>query len=596
MDNGGENIKLMHRCQSADWKLGIKKFELTARDTPQQNALSEIGFATINNRSRSLMYRANIPIRIRHLLYPKAILLATLMDGLVIEEINGVSKCRVEHVTGRLPDYARGLRTFGEAGVVKLKTKTTPKMLNKGTTCMFVGYPQNHGANCWLMYNPITKGTHVTRDVVWLRRMYYPSPRQPAELAVPRNQIQSLQAGEGIKIEEDDDPYVHAQIDEVEGLPPSPVGEAPDVNTGDNDSDNNNDDDDDDDDIEESKVDEIESPNNPFPRMVAASERANLRRSARQFKKTIRYDPELGNAILTAPEKKYFQALIDYSTEIMTDTEFGCVGAALGGGFENTTELRPMKYQEAMATADKSQWEKAVKEEYDRLVQHKVFKLVPKSLVPKKAKILSSTWAMKKKSNGKFRARVNARGYEQVDGEHYDKDSVASPTINIITVRCILVLMLLMHGYAHLVDVNGAFLLGGWEHDPITDEARKVYLAIPEGIGKFLPPGEWVMLLLKTLYGTKNAAKQFWLYLMNLWYSFNFKYNRADPCLYYKWTDQGIVLWASWVDDCLGIAKNEETLIASKKLLTSKVKCDDTGEKKEYVGCKLKHNRLCRSP
>jgi hypothetical protein len=29
------------------------------------------------------------------------------------------------------------------------------------------------------------------------------------------------------------------------------------------------------------------------------------------------------------------------------------------------------------------------------------------------------------------------------------------------------------------------------------------------------------------------------------------KYNRskADPCLYYHWTETGLVLWLSWVDD-----------------------------------------------
>eukprot|EP00957_Ditylum_brightwellii_P083473 6345666-Ditylum_brightwellii.AAC.1 len=47
-DNAGENKALEKRCASADWKLGIE-FEYTARDTPQQNSLVEVGFATIRN-------------------------------------------------------------------------------------------------------------------------------------------------------------------------------------------------------------------------------------------------------------------------------------------------------------------------------------------------------------------------------------------------------------------------------------------------------------------------------------------------------------------------------------------------------------------
>jgi hypothetical protein len=65
MDNGGENLKLEKRANSADWKLGIE-FEKTARDTPQQNSLAEVALATIANRARAMMVRANLPRAIRY--------------------------------------------------------------------------------------------------------------------------------------------------------------------------------------------------------------------------------------------------------------------------------------------------------------------------------------------------------------------------------------------------------------------------------------------------------------------------------------------------------------------------------------------------
>jgi hypothetical protein len=120
-----------------------------------------------------MIHRANMPDEHRHLLFGKAIKLDTQMDGLVLEEINGALKTRVEHATGKLPSNAHNMRTWGEAGVVKQKTATTPKILNKGTACVFVGYPENHGSGTYLMYNPQTKGVHTTRDVVFLRRMYW---------------------------------------------------------------------------------------------------------------------------------------------------------------------------------------------------------------------------------------------------------------------------------------------------------------------------------------------------------------------------------------------------------------------------------------
>lgn len=48
MDNAGEN-KLLDKClHSKDWKLNIV-VEYTARATPQQNSLAEVGFAAIAN-------------------------------------------------------------------------------------------------------------------------------------------------------------------------------------------------------------------------------------------------------------------------------------------------------------------------------------------------------------------------------------------------------------------------------------------------------------------------------------------------------------------------------------------------------------------
>ena len=102
------------------------------------------------------------------------------------------------------------------------------------------------------------------------------------------------------------------------------------------------------------------------------------------------------------------------------------------------------------------------------------------------AKILTFTWAMKKKSNGTFCARINGKRYEQVDGEHFDQDNVATLTINIVSVIVMLVLMLLMKGYAHLVDVNKVFSFSGFEHDVIINQSRNHYMKIPKGFRFFV--------------------------------------------------------------------------------------------------------------
>jgi hypothetical protein len=99
-----------------------------------------------------------------------------------------------------------------------------------------------------------------------------------------------------------------------------------------------------------------------------------------------------------------------------------------------------MKYKEAMKTPDKPNWIKGVNEEHERFKKHECFKAVPRAEVPKGSKILTSTWAMKKKASGIFRARLNARGYEQVPGKHYDPHSIAAPVTSDVTIRIVLTL------------------------------------------------------------------------------------------------------------------------------------------------------------
>lgn len=140
----------MERSQSAAWKLPIK-FEFTARDTPQQNHKAEVGFATLVNKGRAIMFHANVPMKTRYKLFPEAFKTATLLDGLVVVTIVGMTQTRIEHWSGKKPSYAENLRTWGKAGTVKLKMIGTPKIADRGVQCMFVGYALEHAGDVYHM-------------------------------------------------------------------------------------------------------------------------------------------------------------------------------------------------------------------------------------------------------------------------------------------------------------------------------------------------------------------------------------------------------------------------------------------------------------
>ena len=261
------------------------------------------------------------------------------------------------------------------------------------------------------------------------------------------------------------------------------------------------------------------------------------------------------------------------------DPEQGLVGAGLGGGFQNTAELHVMTFDQAMATPEADAWLESVEEEHERMERAEVFRCISRGDLPSNAKVLTSTWAMKKKASGRKRARINARGFEQIDGIHYDKDTVAAPTVTETTVRVIFILMLMARFTAEVIDVKGAFLQGTF------DQGERLYMEVPKGFEKFYPPNS-VLLLLKTIYGLKQAAYAFWTKLLAAFSRLNYHRSKADPCLYYKWSDRGLILWTSWVDDLLSVG--EASLVSrEKERMKTEFDCDDQGLMEEYVGCKI---------
>ncbi len=175
LDNAGENLALQSQSNSATWQLGIE-FEFTACDTPQQNSLAEVGIFTLANRVRAMMHYAHVPLEFRYKLFRDCYATAAINDGLMLVELNGVLKSRFEHFCGQNPKCTKYLWTWGEAGTVKLCQKMTPKLSDQGKTCMMIGYAHDHNSDTYRMWDKDTGRVHVSRDVVWLRRMYFSGP------------------------------------------------------------------------------------------------------------------------------------------------------------------------------------------------------------------------------------------------------------------------------------------------------------------------------------------------------------------------------------------------------------------------------------
>ena len=65
---------------------------------------------------------------------------------------------------------------------------------------------------------------------------------------------------------------------------------------------------------------------------------------------------------------------------------------------------------------------------------------------------------MKKKANGTFQARLNAKWYDQVEGVPYDGSTIALTATNDTEIMIIILLTLIAGWVGNIVDVKGAFL------------------------------------------------------------------------------------------------------------------------------------------
>jgi hypothetical protein len=177
-------------------------------------------------------------------------------------------------------------------------------------------------------------------------------------------------------------------------------------------------------------------------------------------------------------------------------TEYMNMGAIIGGGFTNTLKLKVMEYHEAINGPHGEVWKAEVKKEHQRMVSNGVFEPIKISDLPKGTKLINTTWAMKKKSSGTLRGRVNVQGFHQVEGKRYNEISISALVTDAMTSKMTLTLMLIQGGIAHVVDVKGAFLYGEFEDE------ENVHIKVSLGFKEFYN-SDTALLLKKTLYGLK---------------------------------------------------------------------------------------------
>jgi hypothetical protein len=61
---------------------------------------------------------------------------------------------------------------FGELSVATTKNQMQGKLSDRGSVCVFVGYPSNHGNDVYRLLNLKTNHVIKSRDVIWSNKTH----------------------------------------------------------------------------------------------------------------------------------------------------------------------------------------------------------------------------------------------------------------------------------------------------------------------------------------------------------------------------------------------------------------------------------------
>jgi hypothetical protein len=238
------------------------------------------------------------------------------------------------------------------------------------------------------------------------------------------------------------------------------------------------------------------------------------------------------------------------------------------------TEIEPATFHSANQDP---RWITAMQTEIEALNANKTWEFVD---LPPDAAPIGSKWVYKIKRHAdgtieRFKARLVAQGYSQTEGLDYFE--TFSPVAKLSTVRVLLALASIHGWYLHQLNVNNAFLHG--------DLHEAVYMKVPQGVTP--PKAGQVCRLLKSLYGLKQASRQWFEKLTHFLYAQGFTQATADHTLFTKITATSYTVILVYVDDIILAGTCLKEFDSLKHALNTAFRIKNLGELKFFLGLEV---------
>ncbi|RVW25195.1 Retrovirus-related Pol polyprotein from transposon TNT 1-94 [Vitis vinifera] len=210
--------------------------------------------------------------------------------------------------------------------------------------------------------------------------------------------------------------------------------------------------------------------------------------------------------------------------------------------FDMGLEDDPISVSQVKQSSDSEKWIKAMKDEMKSMKDNGVWDLVE---LPKGVKPIGCKWIFKTKRDSKgnivrYKARLVAKGFTQKEGIDYKE--TFSPVSSKDSFRIIMALVAHYDLELHQMDVKTAFLNGNID--------KTIYMLQPENF-ESNDSKQLVCRLKRSIYGLKQASRQWYRKFDKVITSFGFKENTVDQCIYLKFSGSKFIILVLYVDDIL---------------------------------------------
>ncbi|KAL4354134.1 hypothetical protein GQ457_06G003750 [Hibiscus cannabinus] len=245
-------------------------------------------------------------------------------------------------------------------------------------------------------------------------------------------------------------------------------------------------------------------------------------------------------------------------------------------------ENDPESFSQAMSCNESKLWYDAMKDEMNSMKNNEVWDLVS---LPDGVKAIGCKWVFKTKRDSKgnierYKARLVAKGFTQREGIDYTE--TFSPVSKKDSLGIVLALVAQFDLELQQMDVKTAFLNGDLEEE--------VYMKQPEGFSS--SDGEnLVCKLKKSIYGLKQASRQWYLKFHEVISSFGFVENIMDQCIYQKVSGSKICFLILYVDGILLATNDRGMLHEVKQFLSKNFDMKDMGDASYVIGIKILRDR-----